>query len=369
MRATDTELTRPPEVPVIVTVEVPAGAVLVALSVKLIVEPPPALQEAMTPVGRLESASETLPVKPFAGISAIVVVAPDPPALIARLLGVAVSEKFGEDEEAFTVRLMLAVWTSAPDMPVIVMVPVPVAAVLLAVSVNALLLVVEAGLNDAVTPLGNPEADKETVPVNPFCGVTLMVLPPEPPCVTVTLEGAADKVKLGAGLTVKLRVVVFVSVPEMPVIVTTTVPVAAVLPAVRLSELVVAVVAGLKVAVTPDGKPDADKLTLPVNPFCGVTVMVLGLPVAPCMSVKLAGDAPSVKFGDAAAVTVSEIVVVWVSAPEMPVTVTVEVPVAAVALAVRVRVLVVVALAGLNDAVTPLGKPDADKATLPVNPF
>ena len=134
-----------------------------------------------------------------------------------------------------------------------------------------------------------------------------MVLPPEPPCVTVTLEGAPDKVKLGAGLTVKLRVVVFVSVPEMPVMVTTTVPVAAVLPAVRLSELVVAVVAGLKVAVTPDGKPDADKLTLPVNPFCGVTVMVLGLPVAPCISVKLAGDAPSVKFGDAAALTVSEI--------------------------------------------------------------
>ena len=168
MRATDTELTRLPEVPVTVTVEVPAGAALVAVSVKLIVEPPPAPQEAITPVGRLESASETSPAKPFAGISAIVVVAPDPPALIARLFGVAVSEKFGEDEEAFTVRLIVTVWTSAPDVPVIVMAPVPVAALVLAVSVTALLLVVEAGLNDAVTPLGNPEADKETVPVNPF---------------------------------------------------------------------------------------------------------------------------------------------------------------------------------------------------------
>ena len=196
-----------------------------------------------------------------------------------------------------------------------------------------------------------------------------MVLPPEPPCVTVTLEGEADKVKLGAGLTVKLRVVVFVSVPEIPVMVTVAVPVAAVAPAVSVSELVVVVVAGLKFAVTPEGRPEADRLTLPVNPFCGVIVTVLGPPAAPCVSVTLAGDAPSVKFGEAAALTVSEIVVVWVSAPEMPVTVAVEVPVAAVALAVSVRVLVVVALAGLKDAVTPFGKPDADRATLPVNPF
>ena len=49
--------------------------------------------------------------------------------------------------------------------------------------------------------------------------------------------------------------------------------------------------------------------------------------------------------------------------------VTVDVPVAAVALAVRVRELVVVAEAGLKDAVTPLGKPDADKLTLPLKPF
>lgn len=49
--------------------------------------------------------------------------------------------------------------------------------------------------------------------------------------------------------------------------------------------------------------------------------------------------------------------------------VTVEVPVAAVALAVRVKELVVVVEAGLKDAVTPLGKPDADRLTLPVKAF
>jgi hypothetical protein len=46
-----------------------------------------------------------------------------------------------------------------------------------------------------------------------------------------------------------------------------------------------------------------------------------------------------------------------------------EVPVAAVVLAVRVKELVVVAEVGLKDAVTPLGKPDADKVTLPAKPF
>ena len=55
-----------------------------------------------------------------------------------------------------------------PDVPVIVTVAVPVAAVLLAVSVNALALAVLAGLKDAVTPLGRPEADKLTLPLKPL---------------------------------------------------------------------------------------------------------------------------------------------------------------------------------------------------------
>jgi hypothetical protein len=49
--------------------------------------------------------------------------------------------------------------------------------------------------------------------------------------------------------------------------------------------------------------------------------------------------------------------------------VTVTVPVVAVLLAESVSVLVLVALLGLNDAVTPLGIPEADKLTLLLNPF
>jgi hypothetical protein len=44
-------------------------------------------------------------------------------------------------------------------------------------------------------------------------------------------------------------------------------------------------------------------------------------------------------------------------------------PDVAVPLAVSVNVLVLAVLLGLNDAVTPLGVPDADKLTLPVKPF
>jgi hypothetical protein len=59
------------------------------------------------------------------------------------------------------------------------------------------------------------------------------------------------------------------------VIVTVDVPVAAVTPTVSVKELVVVAEGGLKEAVTPLGNPDADKLTLPLKPFSGVTVMVL----------------------------------------------------------------------------------------------
>jgi hypothetical protein len=59
-----------------------------------------------------------------------------------------------------------------------VTVAVPVVAVLLAVKVTVLLVVVLPGLKEAVTPLGRPEADKLTLPVKPFVGLTVMVLLP-----------------------------------------------------------------------------------------------------------------------------------------------------------------------------------------------
>ena len=89
----------------------------------------------------------------------------------------------------------MVVFVKLPDEPVTVSVTVPVAAVPLAVSVNVLVLAVLLGLNEAVTPLGRPDADKLTLPLKPFCGVTVMVLAPLAPCVTLRLLGDAERVK------------------------------------------------------------------------------------------------------------------------------------------------------------------------------
>ncbi len=93
-------------------------------------------------------------------------------------------------------------------------------------------------------------------------------------------------------------VVVAVKLPDVPVTLTVTVPVVAVLLAVSVKVLEVAVLLGLKDALTPLGRPEAVKLTLPVKPFCGVTDMAL-VPLAPCVTVRLVGEADSVKFGPA----------------------------------------------------------------------
>jgi hypothetical protein len=70
-------------------------------------------------------------------------------------------------------------------------------------------------------------------------------------------------------------VAVFVNVPEVPVIVTLDVPIAAAPPAVRVTLVEAGSGLELKDAVTPLGRPDAEKVTLPLKPFLGETVMEL----------------------------------------------------------------------------------------------
>lgn len=88
---------------------------------------------------------------------------------------------------------------SVPEVPVTVTVKVPAVAVLLAASVTTLVEVVGLVPNVAVTPEGRPEADKFTLPINPSEGVTVIVLFPLLPWVTVRLVGEADSAKLGLG--------------------------------------------------------------------------------------------------------------------------------------------------------------------------
>jgi hypothetical protein len=192
----------------------------------------------------------------------------------------------------WTVRAIVVEFDKLPEVPVMVTVAVPVVAELLAVSVRVLVVVAGFVLNDAVTPLGNPDADKLTLPLNPFCGVTVSVLAPFVPCVIVKPLGEAESVKLaaGAGLTLRAIAVAFDKLPEVPVMVIVAAPVVAVLLAVSVNVLVVVAGFVLNDAVTPLGNPDADKLTLPLNPFCGVIVIVLA-PLVPWVIVKLLGEA------------------------------------------------------------------------------
>lgn len=105
--------------------------------------------------------------------------------------------------------------------------------------------------------------------------------------------------KLGCGavpFTVRLMFVVCVKLLDVPETVTVTVPEAAVLLAAKVTVLLPVAGLGLKEAVTPLGKPDADILTLLLKPFAGVMVIVL-LPLDACATVKLLGEADKEKSG------------------------------------------------------------------------
>ncbi len=115
----------------------------------------------------------------------------------------------------------------------------------------------------------------------------------------------------------------------------------------------------------PFGRPDAARLTLPLKPLCGPTVRVL-TPLFPCTRLRLLGDAERLKFGTVITRPIEE---VWLKLPEVPVTVTVAVPAVAEGPAASVRVLDPVVFAGLKDAVTPFGRPDAARLTLPLKPL
>jgi hypothetical protein len=170
---------------------------------------------------------------------------------------------------------MVEVLAKAPEVPVTVTVTVPGAATLLARRFNVLEPAAGFGLNNAVTPLGRPETDKVTLPVKPFCGVTLIVLAALAPCGSVTLLGDAEIVKFGPGFTVSETVELWVKPPTVPVTVTIAVPVAVALVVVRVMVLEAVAGFGLNDAVTPAGNPEADKLTLLVKPLCGVMVTLL----------------------------------------------------------------------------------------------
>jgi hypothetical protein len=111
----------------------------------------------------------------------------------------------------------------------------------------------------------------------------------------LTLFGDADKVKFPTTVTASVIVVEFVRLPEVPLTVSVTLPGVAVLVAVRVKTLDVVAGFGLNDAITPAGRPDTVKPTLPLKPFCWLIVIVV-VTLDPSVSVKV-GDPESVKPG------------------------------------------------------------------------
>jgi len=196
---------------------------------------------------------------------------------------------------ATTVRPSVAVRIRVPEVPVTVMLAFPAVAELFAVSVRVLAEVVLTGLKAAVTPAGNPDAAILTVEVKPLMGAIDTV------ALTAVLLGAVneplDTVRLKLGATmVNVRDTADLIVPEVPVTVTVALPARAALLAVRVSVLAVAVLAGLKAAVTPAGSPEAARLTLAAKPLCGTTVIV-PLALLAGFAVRVAVEAVRLKPG------------------------------------------------------------------------
>jgi hypothetical protein len=91
---------RLPDVPVMVTVEVPVVAVALAVRVSTLVPVVGLVPNvAVTPLGRPDAASVTLPVNPFTSCTVMVLV-PLPPWVIVRLLGESESVKLGVADPA-----------------------------------------------------------------------------------------------------------------------------------------------------------------------------------------------------------------------------------------------------------------------------
>src|SRR5262245_6201327 len=169
--------------------------------------------------------------------------------------------------------------------------------------------------------------------------------------------------------TVRPTVVVRVIFPPAPVTVNVTAPSVAVLDAERVKTLLPAVPGfGLTLGVTPAGAPLALNVTPPVKPPVRVIVIVL-VPLAPRLIVKLAGLADSVKSGVCTSLTMRLNGIFRVRPPPVPVMVIVTDPSAAVLDAATViSVLPPGAGFGLKLMVTPAGGALALKVTLSAKP-
>jgi len=87
---------------------------------------------------------------------------------------------------------------------------------MLIVSVDEPEPVTDAGLNTKLIPAG-PEADRLTLPANPFVALTVTWVLPDNPAGIVTSGGLVEIAKSGSSVTVTLTVVEWEKLPLVPV--------------------------------------------------------------------------------------------------------------------------------------------------------
>lgn len=174
------------------------------------------------------------------------------------------------------------------------------------------------GEKAAVTPVGRAEIERATTELNPFCAVAKTLTDVELPAMTGNEVSDGARAKLGAAMT-RERVAVCLRDPLVAVMVTVEELPGAVVAAVNLRALVPVplMVAGVKVAVTPVGRPETTSATAELKPFCGVTVR-LTEPEAPGARESEVALAENAKLG---AVTTTGTRTVAVCPPPLPVTV------------------------------------------------
>lgn len=165
------------------------------------------------------------------------------------------------------------------------------------------MVLVVAAVKLAVTPVGRPVAANVTGALK-FAALRMLMVTLALVLPLMTLRALADevRVKLGVG-TVTVMVVEAVSEPDVPVMVTECEPGVAVAPAVSDTVLDVLLLVGLKDAVTPVGRPVAEKPTELEKPFSDATLIleVAALPPIGVETVVVAAE--SVKLGGRVTVT------------------------------------------------------------------
>jgi hypothetical protein len=185
------------EVPVPVTViaYVPPGVIVDVLTVN--VDDPPEFTEvglnaAVAPAGKPDAESDTDCAEPDVTAVEIVDVAGLPAFTVAEDGLAAIEKSFAAT--ALTVSDTDVVCVADAPVPVTVIgyVPAGVEADVCNVNVDEPPEFTEVGLNDAVAPLGRPEADSDTDCAEPDVTAVEMVDVAEPPAVTVADDGLAE---------------------------------------------------------------------------------------------------------------------------------------------------------------------------------